>query len=205
MEMCHLWRDCRPGHSGEPAINKNGPSAKHEKQEKVKGLKTMTVKTYIRSILLGALVTLSVAGFMIHARIHLIAQNPSFIVPFVAGILNIAVIPALFWFKKTLAYGYVLNGFLCIIGTITMGHFAIARWFDPTSPPDILLKSMLIDILIVWGKFFVGKALFELETLGYDPNRPKAGITYRYPNMGWWLIHLAAISFVYYFGNRLWS
>jgi hypothetical protein len=119
--------------------------------------------------------------------------------------LNILVIPALFWYKRTLAYGYVLNGFLCIIGTVTMGHFAIARWSAPTSPPDILLKSMLIDILIVWGKFFVGKALFDLETFGYDPNRPKAGITYRYPNMGWWLIHLAAVSFVYYLGNRLWS
>ena len=50
-------------------------------------MKTMTVKTYIRAILLAALVTLALAGFMIHARIHLITQNPSFIVPFVAGIL----------------------------------------------------------------------------------------------------------------------
>lgn len=147
-------------------------------------MKTMTIRTYIRSILLGALVALSLAGFIVHTRIHLIAQNPSFAVPFIAGILSIAVIPALFWFKKTLAYVYVLNGFLCIIGTVTMGHFAIAHWFAPTSRPDILLKSMVIDILIVWGKFFVGKALFELETFGYDLNRPKAGITYRYPNMG---------------------
>ena len=147
----------------------------------------MTVKTYIRSILLGALVALALSGFLIHSRIHLITKNPSFIVPFAAGILSIAVIPVLFWFKKTLAYGYVLNGFLCIIGTVTMSHFAIARWSDPTSSPDILLKSMLLDILIVWGKFFVGKALFELETFGYDSNRPKAGITCRYPNMGWWL------------------
>jgi hypothetical protein len=165
---------------------------------------TMTTKTYIRLILLGALVTLSLAGFMVHARIHLIAKNPSFIVPFIAGILSIAVIPALFWFKKTLAYGYVLNGFLCIIGTVTMTHFAIARWFAPTSPHDILLKSMVVDILIVWGKFFVGNALFVLETFGYDADRPKAGIVYRYPNMGWWLIHLAAVSLVYYLGNLLW-
>ena len=28
---------------------------------------------------------------------------------------------------------------------------------------------------------------------------------YRYPNMGWWLIHLAAVSLVYYLGNRFWS
>ena len=165
----------------------------------------MTVKTYIRSILLAALVSISVAGFMVHTRVHLIGKNSSFIVPFAAGILSMVVIPALFWFKKTISYGYVLNGFLCIIGTVTMAHFAIANWSAPNSPPDILLKSMVIDILIVWGKFFVGKALFELETFGYDPGRPKAGITYRYPNLGWWLIHLAAVSFVYYLGNRLWS
>jgi len=165
----------------------------------------MTIKTYIRLILLGAFFTLSLAGFIIHARIHVITQNPSFALPFVAGILNIALLPVLFWLKNTIAYAYVLNGFLCIIGTVTMSHFAIARWSDPASSPDILLKSMVIDILIVWGKFFVGKALFELETFGYDPNRKKAGLTYRYPNMGWWLIHLAGVSFVYFLGNRLWS
>lgn len=86
-----------------------------------------------------------------------------------------------------------------------MGHFALAHWFVPTSPPDILLKSMLIGILIVWGKFFFGKALFESETFGYDPNRPRGGITYRYPNMAWWLILLVGVSFVYSCGNRLWS
>ncbi len=165
----------------------------------------LTTQTYTRSILLGGLVALSLAGFLIHSRVHLITQNPSFIVPFVAGILNIAVIPGLFWSRKTLAYGYVLNGFLCIVGTVTMVHFAIAWWSSPTAPQDIVLRSMLIDILIVWGKFFVGKALFELETFGYDPDRPRKGITYRYPNMGWWLIHLAAVSFVYFLGNRLWS
>ncbi len=168
-------------------------------------MKTMTTKTYTRSILLAALVALSLAGFLVHSRVHLVARNPSFIVPYAAGILSIAAVPALFWFKRTMAYGYVLNGFLCIIGTVTMAHYAIARWSDPTSPPDIVLKSMMIDIIIVWGKFFVGKALFELETFGYDSDRPKAGITYRYPNMGWWLIHLAAVSFVYTLGNRLWS
>ena len=48
-------------------------------------MKTVTTRTYIRLILLGALVILSLAGFMIHTRIHLISQNPSFIVPFVAA------------------------------------------------------------------------------------------------------------------------
>jgi len=165
----------------------------------------MTIKTYVRSTLLGALIALALAGFMLHARIHLITENPAFTVPFIAGILSVVAVPVLFWFKKTLSYGYVLNGFLCIIGTVTMAHYAIARWDAPTSPPDIVFKSMVIDILIVWGKFLVGKALFDLESFGYDPERPKAGLTYRYPNMGWWLIHLAAVSTVYTLGNLLWS
>jgi desulfoferrodoxin-like iron-binding protein len=62
-------------------------------------IKTMTSRTSIQSILLGALVALPPAGYMIHARTHLIAQNPPFLVPFVAGILSVAVIPALFWYK----------------------------------------------------------------------------------------------------------
>ncbi|MHB8770317.1 MAG: hypothetical protein ACYC7J_04920 [Syntrophales bacterium] len=165
----------------------------------------MTTRTATRSLLLGALVILSLAGFIVHARVHLISQNPAFLVPLIAGILSTVVVPLFFLSPRTLSYGYVLNGFLCIIGTVTMAHYAIVRWSSPTAPADILLKSMVIDILIVWGKFFVGKALFDLETFGYDANRPKAGIAYRYPNMGWWLIHLAGVSLVYSLGNRLWS
>ena len=164
----------------------------------------MTLRTYYRTILLGALVTLALAGFLVHSRIHLITQNTSFIVPFSAGILSIIVIPALFCIKRTLPYGYVINGFLCIIGTVTMAHYAIANWSAPNSPPDIIFKSMIIDILIVWAKFLVGHALFELETFGFDAHRKKAGITYRYPNLGWWFIHLLGVSAVYFFGNYFW-
>jgi hypothetical protein len=38
MEMCYLRGDCRPGDFGESAVDKDGPGAKHEKQEKVRGL-----------------------------------------------------------------------------------------------------------------------------------------------------------------------
>ena len=54
----------------------------------------MNVKTYLRSILLGTLITLSLGGFMLHSRIHRIAQNPSFRVLFCAGILSIVVVSA---------------------------------------------------------------------------------------------------------------
>ena len=53
-------------------------------------------------------------------------------------------------------------------------------------------------------EFFVGKALFDLEFFGYDATRPKKGVTYRYPHLGWWLIHFVLVALVYYLGNRLW-
>ncbi|MDP1991469.1 MAG: hypothetical protein Q8K00_10640 [Syntrophales bacterium] len=164
----------------------------------------MTINTYIRSILLGALIALALGGFMLHSRIHPIAQNPSFLVPFCAGILSSVVVPLLFLFPRTIPYGYVLNGFLAIIGTIAMAHFSLVHWPAPATLQTILLKTLLADILILWGKFFVGKALFDLATFGYDENRQKAGITYRYPNMGWWMIHLVGVSLVYYLGNHFW-
>jgi hypothetical protein len=56
----------------------------------------------------------------------------------------------------------------------------------------------------VTGEDEIGKPLFELEFYGYDPAREKGKKTYRYPNLGWWIIHLAAISLTYWLGHFLW-
>ncbi len=94
---------------------------------------------------------------------------------------------------------------MAIIATVTMSHFAIVHWPSPaTLKLGIILTTTLPDILIVWSKFFIGKSLFDLETFGYDSDRARLGKTYRYPNMGWWLVHLVAITIVYSLGNVLW-
>ena len=46
MEMCYLRGDRRPGDFGEPGIDKDGPGAKHEKQEKVRGLNLRSSKRW---------------------------------------------------------------------------------------------------------------------------------------------------------------
>jgi len=164
----------------------------------------MTIRTYTKSILLVALVTLSLGGFLLHVRIHPVSQNSSNLIPLISGALSILVIPLLFSFKKTIEYGYVLNGLLAIVGTIGMAHFSIVHWPAPATLGSIILKTTLADILIVWSKFFIGKALFDLEFYGYDPRQAKKGKTYRYPNLGWWMVHLVAISLVYLLGNLVW-
>ncbi len=172
----------------------------------------MSVKAYTKTILLAGLIVLALGGFLLHSRIHplpvktenMVSGRSANIVPAVCGILSIIVVPILFLFRRTIAYGYVLNGFTVIVGTITMAHYSIVFPPDKITVGLLMTNTLLADILILWGKFFVGKAIFDLEFFGYDAAKEKKGVTYRYPNLGWWLIHLAGVSIVYYLGNLLW-
>ncbi len=164
----------------------------------------MTVKTYVKTTLFIALIVISVGGLLLHLRIHPVSKNTSNLLPVVSGILSILVVPLLLSGRKTMGYGYTLNGFLVIIGSIAMAHFAVANWPQPATVGSIIMKTTLPDILVLWTKFFIGKAIFDLELYGYDPGRQKVGKSYRYPNTGWWLVHFAAVSVVYTLGGWLW-
>jgi hypothetical protein len=164
----------------------------------------MTIRTYIKSTLLLALIAISLGGLMLHLRIHPVSKNTSNFLPRLSGILSVAIVPLLFSSKKTISYGYTLNGFLVIVGTIAMAQFSIMNWPQPSSLESIVLKTTLPDIMVLWTKFFIGKALFDLELFGYDSSRNKVGVTYRYPNTGWWLVHFTAISIVYALSGWLW-
>jgi hypothetical protein len=164
----------------------------------------MTIRTYVKSTLLLALIAISLGGLMLHLRIHPVSKNTSNFLPLFSGILSVIIVPLLFSSKKTISYGYTLNGFLVIVGTIAMAHFAVMNWPQPSSLESIVLKTTLPDIVVLWTKFFIGKALFDLELFGYDSGRDKMGVTYRYPNTGWWLVHFTAISIVYALSGWLW-
>jgi len=90
------------------------------------------------------------------------------------------------------------------LGTVLMADFTIGTFQGPVTFEAVIFKSTIADIAILWGKFFVGKALFDLEMFGYDATQEKRGVTYRYPNYGWWLVHLGVIALVYYLGKTLW-
>lgn len=173
----------------------------------------MKVRTYIKSILLCALIALALGGFLLHTRTHPVQQPQSKeieydnLVPVISAVLSIIIVPILFLFRKSIPYAYVINSFTVIVGTITMAHYSIANWPKETAVTvhTILFGTMLMDIIILWGKFFVGKAIFELEIFGYDATRERKGNPLRYPNLGWWLVHMVAVSVVYSLGHILWS
>jgi hypothetical protein len=164
----------------------------------------MTIRTYVKSTLLLALIAISLGGLMLHLRIHPVVKNTSNFLPLFSGILSVIIVPLLFSSKKTISYGYTLNGFLVIVGTIAMAHFGVMNWPQPSSLESIVLKTTLPDIVVLWTKFFIGKAIFDLELFGYDSGRNKVGVTYRYPNTGWWLVHVTGISIVYALSGWLW-
>jgi hypothetical protein len=120
------------------------------------------------------------------------------------GLLGSFVIPFMFYFRGLVAYAYVLNGFFSVTGMIVMGHYALSQGVE-WSFSGILFGSVFSDIVLAYVKLLLGKALFDLEVLkSADDLKPK-GRFLRFPNLGWWWLHIFAMSAVYALGNIYWK
>lgn len=164
----------------------------------------MNRKKILKTTLLAGLFSLALGGWLLHLRIHSPAKGADYLIPFISGVVSVFCLPLLFWFRRTVSLAYIINGFLTILGTITMAHFSVVFFKGPVTAVDIILNTTLADIAVLWGKFAVGKALFDLEFLKSDADTAAKGRFFRYPNMGWWLAHLFALAAVYTMGNIFW-
>lgn len=164
----------------------------------------MTRENNMRFLLLSGLIFCALGGFLLHFIIHPPMKSQTHLIPFVSGLTSVIIVPLLFAFRKTIHYGYVLNGMTAILGTITMAHFSVWRFPAEFAWENLILKTLAADIFILWGKFFFGKALFDLQMFGAEGSIEQRGIWYRYPNLGWWGVHLVAISAVYTVGQLAW-
>ena len=166
----------------------------------------MKKKDYLRLVLILAIFFLALGGWLLHLRIHPIAKDAENYIPLVAGFISVFLIPVLFIFRSTISFAYLLNGMTVIIGTITMTHFSIENHPQVWTLQTILLGTCLPDILMLWGKFAVGKALFDLDPV---INRPDADISsgrfFRFPNMGFWFVHVITLTAVYLIGSYFWK
>lgn len=162
----------------------------------------MKNKTVMKISLLAAFVLISLGGWMLHYRIHKLAQNNANYVPFICGVVSTLVITALFHYRKTVPLAYLINGIFVIIGTVTMGHYSLIHLKGNYAPSALLFTTLFCDILTLWARFFIGKSLFELEFFKMENDAPK-GSFFRYPNPGFWLVHLVTISVIYGIGSLL--
>jgi hypothetical protein len=151
------------------------------------------MKKKIKILLIFGLLLTSLGGGWMHYLYHPFAKTGYGWVPFIVGILTVVFVPVLFYFRKTLNLAYLINGFAVIIGTIAMGHFSL------------VMRPLWPDILLLWTKFFIGRAIFCLEVYPMDSNPRAKGLNWiRYPNLGFWFVHLVAWSLVYFLGQYLW-
>lgn len=160
----------------------------------------------MRLVLILAIFFLAMGGWLLHLRIHPMTKDAENYIPLVAGFISVFVIPVLFIFRSTISFAYLLNGMTVIIGTITMIHFTIENPPQVWILQTIFLGTLLADIILLWGKFAVGKALFDLDAV---INRPDAAVSsgrfFRFPNMGFWFVHLITLTAVYIIGGYFWK
>jgi hypothetical protein len=165
----------------------------------------MRQKQKLRVLLVAGLFFVTLGGWMLHVRIHPLLKLAANYVPFIAGLMSVTAVSAMFLFRKTLAYAYVINGMLVIIGTITMTHFSLAHPPEHITFSTMMLNTLFPDIVVLFTNFMLGKTLFELEMLKNEETRARQGRFLRYPNMGWWFVHLVSLSAVYLLGHLLWK
>lgn len=126
-----------------------------------------------RRVLLTALFLMALAALLLHLRIHPIWKpdkaNPdillfraSFVAASLVPLLDVVLVTFLFSFRRTAVYGYVLNGFFVIYGTVLMAHFSIAG-LAPKDPPLMawITHSTFPDIALAWADFLVGATLYR--------------------------------------------
>jgi hypothetical protein len=166
----------------------------------------MKKKDYFRLVLILAIFFLALGGWLLHLRIHPLAKDEEHYIPFVAGLISVIITPVLFIFRSTIPFAYLMNGMTVIIGTIAMTHFSIEHPPEVWTLQTILLGTLLPDIVMLWGKFAVGKALFELELAVNEPDAPlRSGRFFRFPNMGFWFVHIVTLTAVYIIGGYFWK
>ncbi len=131
-----------------------------------------------KRVLLLALLLLALGGFFLHFRIHpFMVQdkvNPALFrfsgtnfLAFLFPLTDVVIVTMLFAFRTTAVLGFLLNGLIVIYGTIFMTHFSIAQMTSQhLSVQAGLLKALLPDIAVLWADFFVGKALYDLQSRG---------------------------------------
>jgi len=128
-----------------------------------------------KRVLLLALFLLALSGLMLHYRIHNFMVpdklNPGAVLfdktrflSFIFPLVDVFLVTLLFTSRKTVVYGYLLNGLIVIYGTILMAHFSIAEITVKSVPFQAwFLKSTIPDIGVAWADFFIGKALYDLH------------------------------------------
>ncbi|MRR17704.1 MAG: hypothetical protein EG826_14750 [Deltaproteobacteria bacterium] len=166
----------------------------------------MKKKDEIRLVLILALFFVALGGWLLHLQLHRLSEDPGNYIPFLAGLISVFVTPVLFIFRSTTPVAYLINGMTVILGTVLMVRFTILNPPDVWTVQSFFLATVLPYIVLLWGKFALGKAILEMDLAMGQPDAPvRAGRFFRFPNMGFWIVHVFTLTIVYMLGRVIWK
>jgi hypothetical protein len=113
--------------------------------------------------LIWALILLSLGGLLLHIRIHPPSKDLFYWIPFLFALVNTLIIPFLFNRRETVAYAYLFTWATVIAGTVGMAYFSITTWKLPVTMINVMLKSMLPDIIMLWSKIFLAHKILRFH------------------------------------------
>jgi predicted ferric reductase len=120
-------------------------------------------------LLLWGLALIAAGGLLLHLRIHPPAKGVFFWAPALWGGVCVVAVPLLLARPRTAPWGWTLNLLSVLVGTATMAWFSATHWKDPVTPLNVVLKSTLGDILILWAKVPVAHAVLLLHRAAEEP------------------------------------
>ncbi|MCL5036331.1 MAG: hypothetical protein M1269_04345 [Chloroflexi bacterium] len=159
---------------------------------------------HVRNNLIFTLFLISLGGLTIHLLVHppVVKGNIEWVrmIPSLADLVTMFLITLLFLKKETAPWAELLTGLTVIFGILLMSRYSLSQW-HPDMPISVaLLNSTLANSIILFGKFMVGKTIFESYYPERVPNNWKWPTTIRFLYNGWWVIHFVLISLVYSIG-----
>ena len=148
----------------------------------------------------AALMLLSAGGLLMHLAWHppllpgIPHGEPDNLIPFLFGLAGLIAVPLLVCSKRTWLWGYLINGFGVILGSILMAHDSIAEWQAVPDASQLLLHSNLHLILLLMPKVIIGQRIL----LHYKPNGAGRMFT-----PGWWVRHFVYLTVVFTVGGLI--
>jgi hypothetical protein len=146
---------------------------------------------------LAALVLISLGGLLIHTHLH-----PPFgphgdedaLIPLIANLLGILVVPFLLSRRKTWLAGYLVNGFSVVTGVVLMGDIMVSGWTALPGPAAFVQDAMLPNIIFAFPKLMIGQRILRHY-------RPEG--TGRMFTPLWWTRHFIYASLVFTAGRLI--
>ena len=103
-------------------------------------------------ILIVIYICISLIGFMAHMTLHPVTKSLYFWLASPMSVVSLLIIPLLFLRSATVAWGFMLNGFVVGAGTVGMSYFSMLNMEGPLTFYRLIAESTLPAILFLWIK-----------------------------------------------------